>query len=44
LSVSRQSVTDQEAAEWLEEFSALEQSGAYFFCLTPILTEAVKVT
>jgi arsenite methyltransferase len=42
--VSRQTVTDQEAAEWFDEFDKLEESGAYFFCLTSILTEAVKVT
>jgi len=35
-------VTDDEAAEWLDEFARLEESGAYFFCLTPVLTEAVK--
>jgi arsenite methyltransferase len=41
--VSRQSVPDQEAAEWLDEFARLEESGTYFFSLTPVLTEAVKV-
>ena len=41
--VSRHRVTDDEAAEWLYEFARLEESGAYFFCLTPVLTEAVKV-
>jgi ubiquinone/menaquinone biosynthesis C-methylase UbiE len=41
--VSRQGVTDEEAAEWLDEFAKLEERGAYFFCLTPVLTEAVKV-
>ena len=41
--VSRHRVTDDEAAEWLDEFARLEESGAYFFCLTPVLTEAVKV-
>jgi SAM-dependent methyltransferase len=41
--VSRQGVTDEEAAEWLDEFAKLEESRAYFFSLTPILTEAVKV-
>jgi ubiquinone/menaquinone biosynthesis C-methylase UbiE len=41
--VSRQTVSDEEAAEWLNEFAKLEESGAYFFCLTPVLTEAVKV-
>ena len=41
--VNRQTVTDAEAAEWFDEFAKLEESGAYFFSLTPILTEAVKV-
>ena len=40
---NRQTVTDAEAAEWFDEFAKLEESGAYFFSLTPILTEAVKV-
>ena len=40
--VSRQSLTDQEAAEWFDEFAKLEEKGAYFFCLTPVLTEALK--
>ena len=39
----RQTIGDQEAAEWLEEFAKLEQRGAYFFLITPVLTEAVKV-
>jgi hypothetical protein len=29
--------------EWFEEFPKLEESGAYFFCLTPVVTEALKV-
>jgi arsenite methyltransferase len=41
--VSRQSVTEEEAAEWFQEFAKLEENGAYFFCITPVLTEAVKV-
>lgn len=41
--VNRQAVTDGEAAEWLDEFATLEESAAYFFSLTPVLTEAVKV-
>jgi hypothetical protein len=41
--VGRQAVTAAAAEAWLQEFDALEQQGAYFFCLTPILTEAVKV-
>ena len=41
--VGRQIITEAEAEAWLQEFDALEHQGAYFFCLTPILTEAVKV-
>jgi arsenite methyltransferase len=41
--VSRQMVSNEEAAEWFDEFPRLEESGAYFFTLTPVLTEAVKV-
>jgi ubiquinone/menaquinone biosynthesis C-methylase UbiE len=41
--VSRQTVPDHEAAEWLDEFAKLEEKGAYFFSLTPVLTEAMKV-
>ena len=42
--VGRQAITAEEAEAWLQEFDALEQEGAYFFCSTPILTEGVKVT
>jgi hypothetical protein len=42
--MSRQSVTDEEAAEWFDEFAELEEREAYFFSLTPVLTEAVKVS
>jgi ubiquinone/menaquinone biosynthesis C-methylase UbiE len=41
--VTRQSVTDEEATAWFDEFAKLEENGAYFFSITPILTEAVKV-
>ena len=41
--MGRQNVTEEEAAEWFDEFPELEKSGAYFFSLTPVLTEAVKV-
>jgi hypothetical protein len=41
--VSRPSVSEEEAAEWFEEFAKLEENGAYFFCITPILTEAIRV-
>ena len=40
--VSRQAITEEEAADWFEELAKLEESGAYFFCLTPIMTESVK--
>ena len=42
--VARQGVSDEEATDWFDEFTKLEESGAYFFSITPILTEAVKVT
>jgi arsenite methyltransferase len=41
--VSRQNVTEEEATQWFDEFAKLEEDGAYFFCLTPVFTEAVKV-
>ena len=41
--MSRQTVTDKEAVEWFDELAKLEESGAYFFSLTPVLTKAVKV-
>ena len=41
--VGRQNVTEEEAAEWFSEFPELEKNGAYFFCVTPVMTEAVKV-
>ena len=31
------------APEWLGKFLEREESGAYFFSVTPILTEAVKI-
>jgi ubiquinone/menaquinone biosynthesis C-methylase UbiE len=39
---SRQAIAADEAAAWFQEFETLEGQGAYFFCVTPILTEAVK--
>ena len=36
--VGRQNVTEEEAAEWFDEFPELDEAGAYFFW-----TEAVKV-
>jgi len=40
--VGRQAVTAAEAEAWLQEFDTLEEQGANFFCITPILTEAVR--
>jgi ubiquinone/menaquinone biosynthesis C-methylase UbiE len=41
---SRGSITYEEATAWLDEFVSLEETGGYFFSITPILTEAVKIT
>ncbi len=41
--VGRQAIAVEEAEAWLQEFDTLEQEGANFFCITSILTEAVKV-
>ncbi len=41
--VGRQAITAAEAEAWLQEFDTLEEQGANFFCITPVLTEAVKV-
>src|SRR5262249_29785080 len=42
--MARQGVSDEEATDWFNEFTKLEETGAYFLSITPILTEAVKVT
>lgn len=42
--VGRQVITAEEADAWIQDFDDLEQQGAYFFCITSILTEAVKIT
>jgi ubiquinone/menaquinone biosynthesis C-methylase UbiE len=41
---SQRLVSAEEAAEWFDEFAELEKRGAYFFSLTPIMTEAVRAT
>lgn len=38
----RQAISADEAVAWFQEFDTLEHQGAYFFCVTPILTEAIK--
>ena len=40
----RQSATADDADKWLSEFDFLENRGEYFFCSTPVITEAVKVS
>lgn len=35
-------ITAEEADAWFNEFDLLEQQKAYFFCLTSVLTEAIK--
>lgn len=40
---SRRAVTNEEADAWLAEFESLEAEAEYFFCSTPILTEAMRV-
>ena len=40
-----QGVLPQEVVEeWANEFADLDQRGAYWFCSTPVLTEAVKAS
>jgi SAM-dependent methyltransferase len=41
--VGRGLVAEDEADAWMSEFDDLENEGAYFFCYTPVLTEAIKV-
>lgn len=40
---SKQGVSAEDVDAWFDEFDFLEKQHAYFFCLTSILTEAVKV-
>ncbi len=42
--VGRQVLTEEEAEAWFQDFETLEKQGANFFCITGVLTEAVKVT
>lgn len=42
--VGRRGVTGREADEWAAELRALDERGAYFFCLNQFLTVAVKPT
>ena len=40
--VGTQAIGPGEAEAWLDEFEQLDQKREYFFCSTPILTEATK--
>jgi SAM-dependent methyltransferase len=39
----RERVGADDADAWLRELDDLEREGAYFFCSTPVLTEAIKL-
>jgi ubiquinone/menaquinone biosynthesis C-methylase UbiE len=39
----QKAITAVEGQAWLSEFDELDQRGAYFFCATPIITEAIKL-
>ncbi len=41
--VGREVLSPDEADAWLGEFAELESKGAYSFCSTPVMTEAVKL-
>jgi arsenite methyltransferase len=36
-------LSNEKAAAWIAEFTSLEERGDYFFSLTPMLTEAIRV-
>ena len=40
---NKQMVSAEEVDAWFDAFDRLEQQHAYFFCLTSVLTEAIKV-
>jgi ubiquinone/menaquinone biosynthesis C-methylase UbiE len=41
---SRGAVSKEEADAWVAEFAELDQRGEYFFSLTPVLTEAIRIS
>jgi hypothetical protein len=41
---SRGVLNDEQVEAWVSEFASLEQRGEYFFSLTPMLAEAIRVT
>jgi len=42
--VGRGAVSKEEADAWAAEFAELDQRGEYFFSLTPVLTEAIRIS
>jgi arsenite methyltransferase len=42
--IGRGAVNKEEADAWVEEFAELDQRGEYFFSLTPVLTEAIRIS
>lgn len=40
---SKPQISAEEIDAWFDEFDLLEQQHAYFFCLTSVLTEAIKI-
>src|SRR6516162_3727985 len=42
--VGREAVSQEEADAWVAEFADLDQRGEYFFSLTPVLTEAIRIS
>lgn len=42
--ISQGSISATEADAWLSEFDDLEQAGTYFLSVTPVLTEAIRLT
>jgi arsenite methyltransferase len=41
---SRAALSSEEAEAWVAEFASLDQRGEYFFSLTPMLAEAIRVS
>ena len=42
--IGRGAVSKEEADAWAAEFAELDQRGKYFFSLTPVLTEAIRIS
>ena len=40
---NRGAVSNEEADAWAAEFTELDRRGEYFFSLTPVLTESIRI-